>query len=153
MCTMRVHGHNVRIHLYAMYKNIFKITPQGLCVHCCMGRDLRFSTQHVTRLRSVQENDLHDTGAYASGVRVRATLIGCRVLHQKISRSVASYIQCCQTVRFFGQRPILRFLSENQSEKESVRKLTEIDNKMHFWRFQCFQACSNSASGPPSTQN
>ena len=61
--------------------------------------------------------------------------------------------QCCQTVRFFGQRPILRFLSENRSEKESVRKVTEIENKMHFWRFQCFQTCSNSAPGPPSTQN
>ena len=35
---------------------------------------------------------VHDTGTYASGVRVRATLIGCRVLHQKISRFVASYI-------------------------------------------------------------
>ena len=92
MCAMRVHGHSVRIHLYAMYKNSFKITPQGLCVHCCMGRDLRFSTQHVTCLRSVQVYDLHDTGAYASGVRVRATLIGCRVLHQIISRLVASYI-------------------------------------------------------------
>ena len=32
----------------------------------------------------------------------------------------AKGVQCCQTVRFFGQRPILRFLSENRSEKESV---------------------------------
>ena len=64
-----------------------KRTPQGLDVHCSMDRDIRFATQHACTVykKHVHVYGPHDTAGFASTVRVRATLIGCAVLHKKES--------------------------------------------------------------------
>ena len=45
---------------------------------------------------------------------------------------VAWGMQCCQTVRFFGQCPIFEGSSENRSEKGNVRKAAKMSDIITF---------------------
>ena len=47
-------------------------------------------------------------------------------------QAILLHVQCCQTVRFFGQCPILEGSSENRSEKGNVRKAAKNVSDQYF---------------------